>query len=336
MILRAVESALAQSVDDLEVLVVDNHSTDGTWESLLEVTDPRVRLVRNSHNLGLFENFNRCLDLASGTYLRFLCSDDSLAPDCLRHELVEMEAHPGAVLLSSSARRVLPDGNVLGTHADHFRPGRYAGDIAIAGVLRFTSEYGFNPLNYPSGILLRTEAVRRAGYFDTTMRIAADVDLFLRVLLEGDLLIVDRRGCDITIHREQEGARLTGDPVVMQEQYLLLGRFGAALGSPRAIRHVANQLGGLCLRFAIRAWFHGETRSARQYIAMAHAEGCTFPGMAMAVARIAALRALLRAFGVRLLPDGFNGPVARRHGRTTTNASRLPRGTHAPGDATGA
>ena len=69
----------------------------------------------------------------------------------------------------------------------------------------------------------------RAGYFDTAMRMTADVDLFFRVLSEGDLIVADHVGCDITIHGAQEGARLSGDAVVMREAYQLLERFGAAL-----------------------------------------------------------------------------------------------------------
>ena len=93
---------------------------------------------------------------------------------------------------------------------------------------------------------------QRAGHFDTTMRMAADVDFFFRVLAAGDLLVVDRSGCDITIHRAQEGAQLSGQAVVMEEDYLLLERFGSTLASERSVRRVANQLSGLCLRFCPR------------------------------------------------------------------------------------
>ena len=336
MVLRAVASALAQDVPGLDVLVVDNCSTDDTWEALQRLTDPRIRLVRNSHNVGLFGNFNRCLDLTSGRYLRFLCSDDVLPVDCLPPEIEAMEACPSAVLLSSRARRVRPTGEVLGMHAHHFPPGSYSGKTAIGAVLQFTAEYGFNPLNYPSGVLLRTSAVRRAGHFDTSMSMAADVDLFLRMLETGDLLVADHVGCDITIHHGQEGARLSGDALVLREAYLLLERFGGALGSARSVRHVARQLGGMCARFAIQARYEGDSVSARRHLELARRHGCGNAGMAMALARIAALRALLRVFGVRILPHGLAEEAARRDKRATTASPRVRRGTRAPGGATGA
>ena len=336
MVLRAVDSALAQSVDGLEVLVVDNCSTDGTWEALQTVRDPRVRLVRNERNVGLFGNFNRCLDLANGTYLRFLCSDDALAPGCLPEEISAMEAHPDAVLLSSTARRVMSTGELLGTHADHFPPGQYDGRTAVAGVLLFKADYGLNPLNYPSGVLLRTDAAKRAGHFDTTMRMAADVDFFFRVLAAGDLLVVDRSGCDITIHRAQEGAQLSGQAVVMEEDYLLLERFGSTLASERSVRRVANQLSGLCLRFALGAWRRGDSPSVSRHLALARSHGASLANMAVALLRLAALRVLLRSLGRRLLPAGFRRSDRARADRAKSAVPRASREIHVEGGARGA
>jgi glycosyltransferase involved in cell wall biosynthesis len=336
LVLRAVESALAQSVSGLEVLVVDNCSTDGTWEALHTVVDRRLRLVRNTHNVGLFGNFNRCLDLTSGTYLRFLCSDDTLAPGCLAAEIADMEENPTAVLLSSTARRVSSTGELLGTHADHFPAGAYPGRTAIANVLRFKAEYGFNPLNYPSGVLLRTDAAKRAGHFETTMRMAADVDYFFRVLAAGDLLVSDRHGCDITIHREQEGAQLAGQAVVMEEEYLLLDRFGDALESERAVRRVAGYMGGFSLRFALGALRRRDKASAARHLALARSHGSSIVGMSVALLRIVILRLLLRILGVRLLPNGLRERVGRRRDSATSAVPRASHGTHAEGGATGA
>ena len=315
MVLRAVRSALAQNASDLEVLIVDNCSTDGTWELLQSLDDSRLRLVRNDTNVGLFGNFNRCLDLASGEYLRFLCSDDVLAPDCLRDEIRTMEETPSAVLLSSTARRIRPSGEVLGTHADHFPPGVYPGATAIGGVLWFRGEYGYNPLNYPSGILIRTAAARRAGPFDVSMRMAADMDFFFRTLALGDLVVLDRHGCDITIHPDQEGVALTGWTEVMEEEYLLLDRFGALLGSARALRHVTDQIGGLCLRHALGNWRRGERELGRRHIALARAHGARLPTMSAACLRIFVLRLLLRTLGIRRLPAGIRPAMTDPHAR---------------------
>src|SRR5262249_12344827 len=158
LIRQALESALSQNVSGLEVLVVDNCSTDGTWEILCSYSDPRLRLVRNESNLGLFGNFNRCLELARGTCLRLLCSADRLSSDSLPKELGVMESQPTVALLSTRGHSVDESGRFQFTIADHLPTGIYPGRDAIYNALWVHAHYGHNPFNFPSGILLRREA----------------------------------------------------------------------------------------------------------------------------------------------------------------------------------
>ena len=79
------ESVLAQTFDDLEVLVVDDASTDDTAAVVerFRARDPRVRIERNARNLGLVPNWNRCVELARGRWLKFVFQDDVIAPTCI-------------------------------------------------------------------------------------------------------------------------------------------------------------------------------------------------------------------------------------------------------------
>ncbi|HTD32661.1 MAG TPA: glycosyltransferase [Candidatus Elarobacter sp.] len=81
----AVDSALAQTYPNVEVIVSDNCSTDGAWELLNERYggEPRVRLYRNETNIGMARNFDRLLELARGEYVMCLSSDDFLFPQHL-------------------------------------------------------------------------------------------------------------------------------------------------------------------------------------------------------------------------------------------------------------
>ena len=78
----AVDSALAQTYPNVEVIVSDNCSTDGAWELLNERygADPRVLLHQNERNVGMVANFDRLLALARGRYIMCLSSDDFLYP----------------------------------------------------------------------------------------------------------------------------------------------------------------------------------------------------------------------------------------------------------------
>src|SRR5688572_5713153 len=79
LIADAIESVLRQTERDLELVVIDDCSTDDTEQVAARYADdPRFRFVRNPCNLGLFGNFNRCFELAEGEFVKVLCADDWL------------------------------------------------------------------------------------------------------------------------------------------------------------------------------------------------------------------------------------------------------------------
>src|SRR5438270_12301052 len=82
---QCIESVLAQSFPDFELIVVDDGSTDGTWDIVrdYEARDCRFRVSRNEVNKGLVGNWNHCVDVATGRWLKFVFQDDELAPECL-------------------------------------------------------------------------------------------------------------------------------------------------------------------------------------------------------------------------------------------------------------
>ena len=83
---RSIESALNQAFDDFEVVVVDNASTDSTWETCKKyaAVDDRIKLFRNETNIGMVKNWLACLEKARGDYSCFLYSDDELFPGFLK------------------------------------------------------------------------------------------------------------------------------------------------------------------------------------------------------------------------------------------------------------
>jgi len=89
LLAECLESALAQTWRDLEVVVVDNASTDGTWDVCREFAqaDSRVRIFRNSENIGPVRNWQRCFREAQGCYGKLLFSDDVLSPHYLEKTL---------------------------------------------------------------------------------------------------------------------------------------------------------------------------------------------------------------------------------------------------------
>jgi glycosyltransferase involved in cell wall biosynthesis len=96
-IAEAIESVLAQTFGDFELVIVDDHSRDRTAEIARQyATDPRVRVEVNEKNLGDYPNRNRAAGLARGHYLKYLDSDDSMYPHCLEIMTRQMEQFPVA------------------------------------------------------------------------------------------------------------------------------------------------------------------------------------------------------------------------------------------------
>src|SRR3990167_954010 len=79
---QTLDCVLGQTFQDIEIVVVDNRSTDCTVGICREYQqqDRRLSIHENQTNLGAFANFNRCIQLATGTYIKFLMSDDLLEP----------------------------------------------------------------------------------------------------------------------------------------------------------------------------------------------------------------------------------------------------------------
>lgn len=83
MLKRAVDAALNQTYDNIEVIISDNASTDNTWEVCLDYAkkDKRVKVFRNEKNLGPVLNWKCCIDRATGELGKILFSDDAIFED---------------------------------------------------------------------------------------------------------------------------------------------------------------------------------------------------------------------------------------------------------------
>ena len=109
LLLRAIDSVLQQTHADIEVIVVDDGSTDGTQTAVLDLHDERVRYVRQSENAGACAARNRGVDMARGEYIAFQDSDDVFHPDKLEKQLAYL-LETGADVTVCAMNRVRLDG----------------------------------------------------------------------------------------------------------------------------------------------------------------------------------------------------------------------------------
>src|SRR3954453_8587039 len=101
-IAATIESVLAQTTEDWELVLVDDASPDGTYDVAARYTsDGRVRVARNATNLGPVGNWNHVVGQARGRYIKLLCSDDLLYPTCLARQAGALTAHPRVGLVAA-------------------------------------------------------------------------------------------------------------------------------------------------------------------------------------------------------------------------------------------
>jgi len=82
---ETIASVLGQSMADFELLIYDDNSTDDSFELAASFTDSRIRLQRNSENLGPEGNWNKAVSSVKGRYVKLVCGDDILYSTCLEN-----------------------------------------------------------------------------------------------------------------------------------------------------------------------------------------------------------------------------------------------------------
>ena len=164
----AVASMLEQTFTDWECLIVDDGSTDGTWELLQRFDDPRIRLQRLGVNRGRGWARAAALEMATGRFLGMVDADDWVYPEKLSTQVAALERCPEAGLVSSAMAITDGSGDLIGRQG----PAR---DELRAPLTRV----GHADLPHASS-LLRMEAAREAGY-DRSLRFSEDRDFLVKV-----------------------------------------------------------------------------------------------------------------------------------------------------------
>jgi glycosyltransferase involved in cell wall biosynthesis len=195
---QTVRSVLEQSLEDLEVIVVDDCSTDSTASVVEAIDDPRLRVIRNEANLGAVANWNRAVSFTAGRYLKLVCGDDLLYPDCLAAQVAAMEAGDAGTVMAASPRDIIDEqGHVLiRSRGLSGMVGRVDGRTAIRAAVRS----GSNPFGEPFCGLIRRDTVAAIGLFRGDHPYMVDLDYWCRALSIGDLVVVPETAGGFRLH----------------------------------------------------------------------------------------------------------------------------------------
>ena len=247
----ALPSALGQEAVELEVIVVDDGSTDATGRVLEELREPRLRVIRHATPHGVARARNAGIAAARGEWVAFLDDDDIWSPEKLRRQIDAAEARQASYAYSAAAwldedRRFL----------SAFEPPDPEG--LAARLLRWNELWAGC-----SNVVARTEVVRRLGAFDEQLFQLADWDLWIRLACNERASAVDDVLVGYVVH--SESMLLTDRRDVFAEfHYLttkhreLSARIGARPDPAKFWRWVAaGQLRAGRRRTAARTYAHG-------------------------------------------------------------------------------
>lgn len=189
---ESIRSVLAQDDPDLELVIVDDCSDDGSWESAQAWgdRDSRVRALRMSRPSGISAVRNRAVEAARGRYLATCDSDDLSHVDRFRLLRTYLDHHPDVIGVGGRIRCFTTDPATDGWLPDwHF---------GLAD--------GRLPFHFSAG-MLRTDAVREMGGYDPLLPVAEDLDLAYRLATLGKLVEVPDLVLDYRVHP----GNVTGD-----------------------------------------------------------------------------------------------------------------------------
>ncbi len=210
LVRRAIDSVLAQTFHDFELLVVDDGSTDDTGTVVSAIGDPRIRLVSLARNRGPAAARNAGIAAARGELVALLDSDDEYLPAFLERTRATLAgADPGVGFCWSGTRKTSTS-DVDGLHLEIARrriwsprfPSRHA---AWRHCLSHDAPWGTN-----NGVTLKAFVFAKSGLFDEALLACEDVDLLIRLVRNFDYAVIPE--CLVVVH-EDAPQRVDGNPL---------------------------------------------------------------------------------------------------------------------------
>lgn len=197
---QAVASALAQTHADVEIIIVNDGSPDGSRRALAPFLDlPNVKYIEKK-NGGVASARNAALQVATGDYIALLDQDDLWVPHKLARQIAMFEQDSSVALVHADVTYIAADGSVL--PRDPYFPKRVEGNC-------FSAFFMANPVMACTAVVRRS-VLTDIGGFDETIRFADDYDLWLRIVRHHAVAYVDDPLAMYRVHASNESKKTVG------------------------------------------------------------------------------------------------------------------------------
>ncbi|MGN0375580.1 MAG: glycosyltransferase family 2 protein [Butyrivibrio sp.] len=202
---KTIQSILNQSYSNIEVVVVDDHSSDNTVEVVRAIKDTRVRLICNEENLGMTGNWNKCIRESKGEYVKLIPGDDFIYEECIEKSIKILEENPRVKLVVAGCDLVDNDNKVIGAYAHWPKEGIFSGHKIAKKSVMLNNFFG-NPVC----AMFRREDFERTGGFDPVIPYILDFDLWLSLSSLGDVAVIKEKLSAFRVRRDSNTGVLTG------------------------------------------------------------------------------------------------------------------------------
>lgn len=227
-ILKTLKSVLESTWSNLEVVVVDNASEDRTLEVVQSVQDERVRCYRNDTNLGMVGNWNKCVHLCQGEYVKLVPADDIVYPRCVEKSVRILMKHPEVSLVITGTDLINDQDKITGKYVHWPKRGIFDGRKMSKMSVMFNSFFG-NPVC----AMFRKKDFERVGDFDEELPYIPDIDLWMRLVRDSKVAMEPeslnafrvRKGSNTGRLVGKGGMQYTKEHIKMLDKHIQLGTF---------------------------------------------------------------------------------------------------------------
>ncbi len=195
-IAEAIESAMKQTLPAIEIIIVDNGSTDATMDICAQYanTDSRIAIYKNEIPLGISGGLNSCLEKAKGEFVKILMHDDVLESNCLERMVAVFKQYPTVRLVGCSEQQIDDKGEHMKSLTPYAETGLVTGRKVAKEILITMT----NIIGTPSSVLMKRETYGNG--FKRSLFLFEDVEMYLRALLSGDFYFIHEPLSKIRVH----------------------------------------------------------------------------------------------------------------------------------------
>lgn len=206
-IIATLESIRNQSYKNIEIIIIDDNSKDKTLQLVTEQQkkDNRIKIYHNSTNLGMIGNWNKCIHMSNGEFVKLVCADDLLDKNEIEKETGVMILNPSVNLVESDTRLIDINGKKAGSFKRYHKSGLVKGKKIARTSIIWNNFFGA-----PVNNLIRKSVLDKTGYFDEQFTYILDFDMWMKIACTGDVYIIHELLNSFRIRNDSNTGNLIG------------------------------------------------------------------------------------------------------------------------------